>query len=339
MIRILIVEDSPTVRKHLSAVFAAANDFEVVGQAATGEEAVQAVEALKPTLVSLDVFLPDATAAEVVKRILAKRQVPIVLLSDAERDGAEVFKALSAGALDFMHKPKPADRAAGQAMLASMRALSRVKTRPREPSAPTAGVPLAVMTVASSTGGPAALREMLSALPKKFPLPVLVAQHLAPGFEEGMARWLAQASHFDVRVAQAGERLLAGRVLLGGSGLDLFVSASGQAETRPAPARGYHPSADVLFGSAVDVFGGGVLGVVLSGIGQDGLKGSERVVRAGGLVLAQDRVSAAVNGMPGAVLRAGLASAEGAPKNLAASVVALLGQRGYSATAAGRAGE
>lgn len=329
MIRVLIVEDSPTVRRHLCALFSAAEDFEVVGQAATGEEAVQAVEALKPSLVSLDVFLPDASAAQVVERILAKRQVPIVLLSDAPRDGAEVFRALSAGALDFMRKPKPGDRARGQALLASMRALSQVKVRrPARPGS--GGAPLSLVAVASSTGGPGALRELLKALPLGFPLPVVVAQHLAPGFEEGMARWLAEGSHFKVVVARGDERLTPGRVLLGGSGTDLFIASADRVQVREAPARGYHPSGDALFGSAAGIFAGGVVAVVLSGIGSDGLKGAERVSRAGGLVLAQDQNSSAVNGMPGAVCKAGLAAAEGTPGTLAGHIVAALAQRGYS---------
>lgn len=322
MKRILVVEDSPTARRYLVTLLTQAGDFEVVGQARTGEEAVKAAAALEPDLVSLDVFLPDLTAAEVVRRLSAYRPVPVILLSDARRDADDVFRALEAGAVDFLPKPKPDDAAATAAMLAALREVREVARARGEPApAPFAAAPArpaaAVVAIASSTGGPPALRALLAALPKDFSLPVLVAQHLTPGFEDGLTRWLGEVCALPVRVV-SGPTALGRGVFVGRPQHDLLVTSATEATSVPAPGRGYHPSGDLLFESAAAVFGARVAAVVLSGVGADGLKGATRVQQAGGVVLAQSLASAAVKGMPQSVIRAGLTSGEGSPQVLAA---------------------
>ena len=331
MIRVLVVEDSATVRRHLVTLLNAAGDFEVVAQVSTAAEAVRAAAALEPDLVSLDVFLPDGSAAQVVAQILKGRRVPILLLSDAPRNADEVFRALEAGASDFMSKPKPGHRASTTAMLTSMRALSRMRMDggPRLTAA-AGSTSLSVLVVVASTGGPGILRSMLGALPARFALPIVIAQHLSAGFEEGMARWLAEGSHLEVRVATPGAKLRRGRAYLGTSGTDVVIATGGALEVSPALPHGYHPSGDALFSSAVDVFGGGVAAVVLSGVGSDGLRGARRVIDAGGVVFAQDPEAAAVGSMPRAVLQAGLASKCGTPENLAKAIVGALESRGVA---------
>jgi two-component system chemotaxis response regulator CheB len=178
----------------------------------------------------------------------------------------------------------------------------------------------AVVAIASSTGGPPALKALLAALPANFPWPVLIAQHLTPGFEDGLSRWLGQHCALPVRVVTKAMPLGPG-VFIGQPEHDLVVHARDEVRVVPAPARGYHPSGDRLFETAVTAFGAQVVAVVMSGIGSDGLRGATAVQGAGGLVLAQ--AMAPVRGMPDAVTKAGLAAGEGSPEQLGARLSAL----------------
>jgi len=173
------------------------------------------------------------------------------------------------------------------------------------------------VTIGSSAGGPSALRELLAGLPGAFPAPVVVAQHLASGFEDGLVQWLAAACPLQVKLAVDGEALRPGVVFVGVPGTDVTLSLQGRLVSRPAPLRGYHPSADALFASGAAAFPHGQLAaVVLSGIGEDGTLGARAVADSGGDVLAQDRRSCAVYGMPAAVKRSGLAKVVGSPLEL-----------------------
>ncbi len=327
MIRVLVVEDSATARRYLRNLFSASRYFEVVGEAGSGAEAVELVPKVRPDIVSLDVFMPGHDASEVVRDILARRSVPIVLVSDAPRDAAEVFDALAAGALDFARKPRPSEPATEQSLLRLMQLLSRVKVGSARDAPEATGVRL--VAVASSAGGPVALRDLVGSLPRDFPIPVIVAQHLAAGLEGGLTEWLGRVTSLSVRVARNGQALEAEQVLLCPAGRDILIAPGGRVFVRPAEPRGYHPSADRLFESAAEVVGAGVLAVVLSGIGRDGARGAERVVAAGGVVLAQDRRSSAVYGMPAAV--ADIAALVAPPAELARSIVEIVSKRGAGA--------
>jgi two-component system chemotaxis response regulator CheB len=325
MIRVAVIEDSRTARAHLVRLFESAGDFEVVGQAATLAEAERNIRIWRPDLVSLDVFLPDGTAPQAVRTLSSAWPSPIVLASDAPRNVAEVFEALAAGALDLVAKPPSDDPARCTRFLQLMRALSKVKVRkPRiKGTRVRAGKQIGVLAIASSTGGPTALRDLLAELPPTLSVPVLVAQHLAPGFEPGLARWLSAGTALEVAVAVDGEVLKPGRVLLGPSGFDLTVELS-RAAVRPASPQGYHPSADALFESVAKAYGAGVLAVVLSGIGSDGAQGARAIAASGGLTFAQDRDSCAVFGMPAAVAKAGAAAVIAPPKELGRTAAAMI---------------
>ncbi len=331
MIRVFVIEDSATLRRYLVDMFRTSGDFEVVGQAASVERALEDVLRLRPDLVSLDVILPDGSAADLVRRILEVAPIPIVLLSEAKRDTEEVFEALAAGALDFMSKPRKLDKRSNAAMLHAMRALSRVKVATR--SRPRAKSSLSVVTIASSTGGPNALREVLGELPADFPLPIVVAQHVAEGFEEGLARWLGQVCPLRFRICRERALLTPGEVLLGQSGWDMVIVSREESALAKPPQRGYHPSADLLFKSAAKVFGAGVLSVVLSGIGSDGTIGATEVARAGGVVMAQDARTSVVFGMPGSVANAGVVSLVGSPWELGRAILHSAGTADTSITA------
>jgi two-component system chemotaxis response regulator CheB len=325
MIRVAVIEDSRTARRHLVKLFESAADFKVVGEAATLAEAERGIRAWRPDLVSLDVFLPDGTAPQAVRALSAAWPSPIVLASDAPRNTAEVFEALAAGALDLVAKPPSDDPLRCTRFLQLMRALSRVKVRRARVKTARRGSagPVEVLAIGSSTGGPNALRELLAELPPRLNVPVLVAQHLAKGFEPGLARWLSDGSALEVEVATHGAALEPGRVLLGPSGKDLVVER-GHVVLRTAPLAGYHPSADVLFASVAEAYGPGVLAVVLSGIGSDGALGARAVAAKGGVTFAQDKESCAVFGMPAAVAKAGVAGLVAPPKELGRAAAALI---------------
>ncbi len=328
MIRVLLIDDSRTARARLNALFASQPDFQVVAQASTREEGLRLAASMRPSLVSLDVFLADSSAAQLVRELQAIVPVPVVLVSDAPRNAPEVFEALAAGALDLLTKPvvgRPAEEAS---FLKLMRTLSRVRVNVGASSSPRRGAHARQraqgVVIAASTGGPQALRELLSELPRPFPVPVLVAQHLAHGCEEALAAWLSREAAIPVSVASGGRQLRGGEVLLGMHGTDLELVAVDRVEPRPAPASGYHPSADRLFESAAERWSGAVVGVVLSGIGSDGLRGARRIVEKGGVMVVQDRVSAIVYGMPGAIVRAQLTSVVLRPAELARHLAGLV---------------
>jgi two-component system chemotaxis response regulator CheB len=329
MIRVFIVEDSPTVRRHLQSVFMQAGDFQVVGTASTVAGAVDAIPGVRPDLVTLDVFLPEGgTAADVVRKLASVATMPIVLLSEAPRTSTEVFEALEAGALDFIRKPKPGDQTSTATLLNALRALSRVQRNAPPPPvfvpSPSQS-PFGVLAIASSTGGPSALREILQNIPSAFPLPIVIAQHLAEGFEEGLIRWLAQVCSLKFVAVTNLERLHAGTVYLGKSGADLVIKSVDEVQVAKAPPRGYHPSGDVLFESAARAFGAQAIAVVLSGIGSDGAQGAKTLANLGGLVLGQSAQSSVVYGMPKAAAEIGACSYVGTPKELALAILRSVG--------------
>lgn len=326
MIRVVVVEDSRTARRHLTRLFQEAGDFEVVGEASTRVEAEQLAEALKPDLVSLDVFLPDGAAPELVRSLMRARPVPIVLVSDTPRSAAEVFEALAAGALDLVSKPKVGADEQTAGFIAMMRIMSRVKVQAprRRPARMGDARQIAAIGIASSTGGPGALRDLLAVLPKNLPVPVFVAQHLAPGFEPGLAQWLGLSTPLPVSVATQGSPVMPGTVVLGRSGEDLLTTSRGKVLLSPSGAGAYHPSADVLFGSLAEVHPNAALVIVLSGIGSDGANGAKAVVASGGVAFAQDKDSSAVYGMPQAATRTGIVSIIGSPAELGRSAAALV---------------
>jgi two-component system chemotaxis response regulator CheB len=328
-IGVMVIEDSPTIRKYLTRTFNSAPDIRVVGESATVDEALRALETLKPDIISLDVFLGSGSAASLVTEILQRAPVPIVLVSDAPSDAPEVFAALGAGALDFVAKPKPGNERSVSDLLGVIRALSRVKVRKRSrtvdvPVAPIG--PFLVVGICASTGGPVALRDVLVGLHGKLHVPVVVAQHIAEGYEVGLAHWLASETGWRTCVAENGLKLEAGLVILGRSGCDFSVQWGRVQQTR-APSAGYHPSGDVLLTSLASSYKAQAVAVVLSGIGNDGTAGASKLVAAGGVVFAQSQQTSAVYGMPAAVTKAGLCYSSAAPAMIAQLVVQLSNER------------
>jgi two-component system chemotaxis response regulator CheB len=328
-IRVMVVDDSVVVRKLVSDLLSAEPDIQVVGTAVHGRAALAKLNNLRPDVITMDLEMPEGDGLQAVRAIRARqRSLPIVLLCGATtRDTSAVLDALAAGADDYV--TKPADMRSSQHALAALRdelvprirALTGRGTRsirtgastgvPVPTAPPAARKPPEVLVIASSTGGPEALATVVPALPATLPVPVLIVQHMPALFTQQFAARLDRLSPLDVAEAADGEALVPGTVRLAPGDRHLTVRGAGgvrRLALDDTPPENYcRPSADRLFRSAVRAFHGSVLAVVLTGMGADGCAGAREIRRSGGTVLAQDRPSSVVWGMPRAVADAGLA--------------------------------
>jgi len=340
VIRVLLVDDSPSVRAVLRRFFARTRDLKVAGEAADGAQAVQAVIDLQPQVVVMDLQMPVLDGYEAIERIMAVRPTPIVVLSSrANRNQMQTaFEAMRRGALEVL--PKPEDTASWQQLADSLpdtvRAVAEAQAVPRSPQPcrsreprPAALAPSQVdlrwVAIGASTGGPAALRELLAAVPADPPVGFLVVQHIASGFELGLADWLNKELALDVRLAQDGETLRPGLVRLAPGGVHLKMEASGvlRLDADSPPRRGHRPSVDELFLSCAAECPREVAGVLMTGMGSDGVEGLLALRQAGGVTLVQDAASSVVFGMPRVALERGAADVALPPRALARSLARL----------------
>ncbi len=312
-IRVLLADDSDLFRELLARVVTADPAFEVVASAADGNEAARLVRALKPDVVTMDINMPDADGFSGIARIMAETPTPILVLTVSPEETVG-FRALSLGALDILEKPRAdADlEEYGATLRSRLRLLAGVRVirhlRGLRAQRHAAGRPAGhsdVVVVGASLGGPRALASLLRGLPAGFPAPMLVVQHIADGFTEGLANWLDQESELTVRTARDGDPLRPGLVLLAPTGHHLVVSR-GHARLSDAPAvDSFRPSVTPLFVSAAETYGARACGVILTGMGRDGAEGLRALKRAGGHTIAQDEASSAVFGMPRAAIETG----------------------------------
>ncbi len=311
--RVLVADDSDLFREVLSRVITADPAFAVVATAADGNEAARLAHALRPDVITMDINMPDADGFSGIARIMAEAPTPILVLT-ATPEETVGFRALSLGALDILEKPRAevdldtygATLRSRLRLLAGVRVIRHLRglraQRPRA-SRPTGRAD--VVVVGASLGGPRALAAMLRVLPAGFAAPILVVQHIADGFTEGLASWLDQESGLTVRTARDGEALGPGLVLVAPTGRHLVVER-GRARLSDAPAvDSFKPSVTPLFLSAAQVYGARACGVLLTGMGRDGAEGLRAIKRAGGSTIAQDEASSAVFGMPRAAIEAG----------------------------------
>ncbi|NBT12640.1 MAG: chemotaxis-specific protein-glutamate methyltransferase CheB [Planctomycetia bacterium] len=328
-IRVLLVDDSATIRSLLSATLTADPDLAIAGAAVNGRMAVEMVAAAPPDIVLLDVEMPvlDGIAALREIRRLQPRLPVIMFSSLTERGAKATLDALLAGANDYASKPAglEADAVATvirDELVAKIKALVPRRRRFERSAAPTpharrppplAGGPVRAVVIAVSTGGPTALAEVLPACGADLGVPVLIVQHMPAFFTAQLAERLSRICGRPVHEAQEGRAIAGNDILLAPGGRHLAVAGDGGSArvrlTDEPPENSCRPSADVLFRSAATVWRAGVLGVVLTGMGRDGLAGARAIVEAGGAVIAQDEFSSVVWGMPGEVVRAGLADA------------------------------
>ena len=321
-VKILVVDDSSAVRATLQSVLNSHPQLQVVGTAADGEKAIAAVEELQPDLVSMDLEMPVMDGLTATREIKSRwPSIPIMVFSSlSARGSAASIQALAAGASECLLKPKAASpeeavQLINRDIVPLILALAGRADRPT-PTVTPARAPLGTggveaVVIGSSTGGPMALHPVLSGI-GALSVPVLIVQHMPPMFTAELARRLAEQCRLDVAEAGDGEVLQAGMVRVAPGGLHLEVARAGaQVVTRltaAPPVNNCRPAVDPLFTSAAKAYGGRLVGVVLTGMGNDGTVGARAVVEAGGTVVAQDEETSVVWGMPGSVVAAGLAA-------------------------------
>jgi two-component system chemotaxis response regulator CheB len=322
-IRVLVVDDSAFARKVVREVLSADPRIEVVGIARDGLDALEKIGELDPDVVTLDLLMPNLDGIGVLHALEGKARPRILVVSTSDEQSSLALEALQAGAIDLVHKPTAL--ATDRLYELSTELVQKVKIAAGAVARPTRGAPsstastsrrteptAAVLVIGASTGGPQALTRLLAELPGDFPVPVAMVLHMPPGYTAALAERLDGICALDVVEAREGQALRAGRVVLGREGMHIKIAGEPGAayvHLDLAPLDTPHrPAVDVLFATAATVFGSRVLGVVLTGMGEDGLEGARRIHAAGGRLLTEAESSCVVYGMPRAVSEAGLST-------------------------------
>jgi len=325
-LRVVIIDDSPTMRSFLASILTEAG-MSVLATGVDGEDAVRLVKELKPDVLTMDLRMPNMDGLEATRRIMREQPTPIVIVTGSMKyqDVDLTFQAMRAGALAVVNKPGISDPQTCEKVIQTVQAMAGVhvihhwgKTQ-HVPSKAKANLEdgisrlvdisrypeIRVIGIASSTGGPSALAAVLGDLPADYPLPILAVQHVSPGFTSGLAEWLGSVTKMQVDIATHGDRLKPGTITFAPDDYHLQINQRGEIELSHAPAyKGLRPSANPLFESLAQHYGKKALGVILTGMGDDGANGMELLHQAGGLTVAQNQESCVVYGMPHeAVLR------------------------------------
>lgn len=320
-LRALVVDDSAYNRRTIADLLKTLPDLEVVGKASDGDEALRMVAELRPDVITLDLEMPRMDGFTFLRLLMARQPTPVIVVS-GYANKENVFRALELGALDFVSKPTrsvtsdlSAIRSELLAKVELVRHLSRLKAPGREPTARHVprppqpshdSRPSKVVLIAASTGGPSALVELFRQLPPTSDAAILVAQHMPPRFTETFAHRLDRLGGFRVRQAEDHHPLQRGEAWVCPGGKCMEIGADGQVVVVPAsPDDRYVPSADRLFETAARRLGDRCVGVVLTGMGDDGAAGAKAIKEAGGVVLAESADTAVIYGMPQAAVRTG----------------------------------
>jgi two-component system chemotaxis response regulator CheB len=319
-IRVLVVDDSSFMRNALTRNIELDSRFKVIDTAVDGRDGVEKALRLKPDVMTLDVEMPVMNGIEALKEIVARSSIPVIMVSAVTENGAKTtMEALAIGAVDFIPKAKGADLIHEKLLAAVNANLARkpvAAPRPQRLAIPVppprqeAAAPVfrgnpKIVVIGSSTGGPQALQEVIGQLPANLPVPIVIAQHMPPQFTLALAKRLDSCCPPKVVEAKHGEPLVNGTVYIGPGGMHLRVTSTGIKVEADKGESLYKPSVDVLAESTLAAFGKNVLGVMLTGMGNDGMKEFIKLHQAGAYNLVQDQASCVVYGMPRAVVDGG----------------------------------
>jgi two-component system chemotaxis response regulator CheB len=323
-IKVLVVDDSAFARKVLRQVLSAAEGIQVLDTARDGLDALEKISALSPDVVTLDLVMPHLDGLGVLKSLAGAPSPRVVVVSSAGEESELAMAALQSGAVELVHKPTALATERlyelGAELVAKVRTAAEavvrpaVELQPQEKRGASGVTALArrLVVVGTSTGGPAALTRLISALPADFPAPLALALHIPAGYTDALARRLDSHSALEVVEAADGVELRPGRAVLARAGMHLRVERDGEqtwARLDRLPLQApHHPSVDVLFESAAASWGSATVGVVLTGMGDDGLAGARAIREAGGSVVTEAPESCVVYGMPRVVAEAGLSN-------------------------------
>ena len=353
MIRVLVVEDSPVIREFLEHILNSDPAITVIGTASNGEEALSAVEELKPDLITMDIHMPKMNGLEASRQIMETHPTPIVIVSGSSnaREVATTFHAMEAGAVAFVDRPKgighPDHEVTAKELVQTVKLMAEVKVvrrwaryrrdavvttvqRPVEVRPAPAEINLVAM--GASTGGPLVLQTILSGLPSGFSVAVLIVQHMAAGFIKGFVEWLAPTSALPVHVATHGEQILPGHAYIAPDGFQMKLESGRRlCLAQEEPVNGHRPSVSYLFRSVAEIYGPKAVGVLLTGMGKDGAEELKLMRECGAVTIAQDQESSVVHGMPGEAIRLEAATYVLPPNRIAAALANLTNKRGAHA--------
>jgi len=328
MQKILIADDSQVTRECIKDWLAPEKELKVVGEAKDGREAFEMTKSLSPNLVIMDVMMPNMNGLEATEQIMAYCPTPVLIFSSVanDREMNIVFEAISRGALDVLAKPDKSEdsvKQVRQELIKKVKFLSKVpvihhpmaRLRARKKVAAEASTEartgvfpegqFAILGIGASTGGPQALSLLLSVFPKDFPRPIVVVQHIADAFVEGLAKWLTGLTGLAVKVAAENEELKPGKVYIAPSDYHMLIKKNRVELSRSEPVNNCRPAVDILFNSLAQNYGPGAYAVLLTGMGADGAKGMKAIREKGGRTVAQDQESSIIFGMPGSAIELG----------------------------------
>jgi two-component system chemotaxis response regulator CheB len=322
-LRVLVAEDSVVARALIVSILNRDPGIDVVGEARDGEQAVKMAAELEPDVITMDVHMPKLDGLEATRRIMSETPTPIVVISAIDPTDVKIsIEALESGALAALGKPSGptapdfAERA--QEIVSTVKTMAGVRVVKRRPrltrpgrataAAAPAAAPAAphaprrrvdIVGIGSSTGGPDALGKIIGALPATAPVPIVIVQHITVGFHQGLVDWLNNVTPLEVKLGEEGHMPKAGEVILAPGGHHMTIDTGRRLTlNEESPVRGHRPSATQLFRSIASVYGANALGVILTGMGDDGADGLVELRRAGGWVIGQDEATCVVYGMP-----------------------------------------
>lgn len=348
-IRVLLADDSDVARGLLRSYLEEEKDFEVVGEADNGETAVTLAASLRPDLITMDLEMPRLGGLQAIEEIMSRSATPILVVSSVA-DARNAYSAVTLGAVDVVRKPgldaeERQDFVNKARLVAGVRVITHVRRQRwfsredlptpakvnaiAQPDPDRRAAVERVVVIACSTGGPQALARILSMLPAGFPAPILIAQHISVGFSAGMAEWLASLCTLPVRLGEDGQILQAGVVTFAPSEYHMAINASHQVVLQERQEKDlYRPCCDVLLRSAAKVYRKNCIGVILTGMGQDGREGMRAIHEAGGQTIAQDEASSVIFGMNALAIAAGVVDQVVPLDEIASAIVHATGMQG-----------
>ncbi len=330
MIKVLIVDDSAVIRDAILNTLENEEGIKVIGTASNGKEAIDLIPVLKPDIITMDIVMPIMDGLIATEHIMAYHPTPILVITSLlPQDMKIAFKALNAGAVDVVERPtiselsKPASKVRKQLidkvkLFANIKVITHLVGRlpKKEVSEVRPAVPVRpveqhghfkIAAIASSTGGPKTVRKILAKLPKDFSMPIVIVQHISPGFTKGLVDWWNNECAIEIKEGKDGEKLCPGVVYVAPSFVHMLVTMDEKIKLEDTPPVGGHkPAGNVLLSSVAKVYGQSTIGVILTGMGDDGAMGIKAIREAGGFTIAEDEESCAIFGMPKAAIEMGV---------------------------------